>query len=129
SYYKDGGKASGLDAEEALLAFKRWTDLYVNYKAPQQFDFINRFRIGEMPVGIAAYTTYNSLVVFAPEIRGLWAFAPVPGTSESEGASHRESAAVTLGSVMCKRAKNKENAWAFIDWWTGKEAQLTFGRE
>jgi len=129
SYYKDGGKASGLDAEEALLAFKRWTDLYVNYKAPQQFDFINRFRIGEMPVGIADYTTYNSLVVFAPEIRGLWAFAPVPGTPESEGAIHRESASVTLGSVMFKRAKNKENAWAFIDWWTGKEAQLTFGRE
>ncbi|WP_235440146.1 ABC transporter substrate-binding protein [Paenibacillus sp. DMB20] len=129
SYYKDGGKSSALDAEEALSAFKRWTDLYTNYKAPQQFDFINRFRIGEMPVGIADYTTYNSLAVFAPEIRGLWEFIPVPGMKGPDGNIHREATSVTLGSVMFKTAKNKENAWAFIDWWTGKEAQLTYGRE
>ncbi|MDR9855719.1 extracellular solute-binding protein [Paenibacillus sp. VCA1] len=129
SYYKNGGKASGLDSEEALAAFKHWTDLYTNYKAPQTFDFLNRFRIGEMPVGIADYTTYNSLIVFAPEIRGLWGFMPVPGFRGQDGTIHREAASTTLGSVMFKTAKNKENAWKFIDWWTDKEAQLTYGRE
>lgn len=128
-YYLDGGKRSGLASEEAIRAFKDWTYFYTHYKVPQQFDFLNRFRIGEMPIGIAEYTTFNSLVVFAPEIRGLWEFAPVPGTMGENGEIHREVSSKTLGTVMFKSAKNKEHAWKFIQWWSSKEAQLTFGRE
>ncbi|MGZ9585653.1 extracellular solute-binding protein [Paenibacillus marinisediminis] len=129
SYYEGDGIKSALDSEEAMQAFKQWTDLYRNYKAPQTFDFLNRFRVGEMPIGIADYTTYNSLAVFAPEIRGLWGFMPIPGYKDSDGKIHRETVTSTKGSVMFKSAKNKEQAWQFIDWWTSKEAQLAYGRE
>ena len=43
-------------------------------------DFPNRFRTGEMPIGIVDYTTYNMLTVMAPEIKGLWDFTMVPGS-------------------------------------------------
>ena len=44
-----------------------------------EYNFINRFRMGEMPLGIANYGEYNTLSVFAPELRGEWGMAPVPG--------------------------------------------------
>ena len=33
-----------------------------------------------MPMGIAYYEAYNTLSVFAPELRGKWSFHPIPGT-------------------------------------------------
>ncbi|MCU6711138.1 extracellular solute-binding protein [Paenibacillus sp. J5C_2022] len=129
SYYLNGGISSGLGTEEAQKAFKEWTNLYTNYKTPEVFDFPNRFRVGEMPIGIADYSTYNTLVVFAPEIRGLWGFAPVPGMQGDDGVIRREAASKSTGAVMFRSADHKENAWAFIDWWTTKQSQLTYGRE
>lgn len=128
-YYRDGGKATDLDSEIGVQAFSKWTELYTNYKLPQAFDFNNRFRLGEMPIGIADYTAYNQLMVFAPEIRGLWDFAPVPGMKGENGQIHRETGASTAGAIMFRKTANKLDAWEFMKWWTSKESQLTFGRE
>ncbi|MFD0713263.1 extracellular solute-binding protein [Paenibacillus sp. GCM10027626] len=128
-YYRGDGIAADLDSGAAIEAFGKWTDLYTNYKLPLEFDFINRFRTGEMPLGIADYSTYNFLTVFAPEIRGQWNFAPLPGKRAADGAVNRETLSSAGGTVMFQKAKNKQAAWAFIRWWTDAEAQVTFGRE
>ncbi|UVI31822.1 extracellular solute-binding protein [Paenibacillus spongiae] len=128
-YYKDEGMRTDLDSSVGIKAFKKWTELYNNYKLPQEFEFVNRFRTGEMPLGIADYTTYNTLTIFAPEIRGQWGFAPVPGVLGEDGEIHRETLSTSIGTVMFKNTKNKDAAWKFIDWWTDTEAQATFGRE
>lgn len=127
--YKEGGKASNLDSKLSVQAFERWTELYTGYKLPLQYDFSNRFRIGEVPIGIAAYSMYNSLAVFAPEIRGLWDFVPVPGTKMADGTIRRDAGSSGSGVVMMKAAKDKESAWSFMKWWTDKETQVRFGRE
>jgi len=129
AYYKEDGALSALDSEEAMQAFERWVAFYSDYKLPVEFDFPNRFRTGEMPVGIVDYTFYNTLQVFAPEIRGLWEFAPVPGTPQEDGTIRRDVASGGTGVMMLKSAKNKEAAWTFMKWWTGKEAQVRFGHE
>ncbi|BBH20645.1 ABC transporter substrate-binding protein [Paenibacillus baekrokdamisoli] len=128
-FYKDGGKASDLDSETAIGQFKQWTDFYVNYKIPIAADFANRFRTGEMPIGITDYTMYNKLSVFAPEIKGLWSFAPVPGTVGEDGTLHREVGSGGSASVMFEHTKNKEAAWAFLKWWTGTDTQIAYGRQ
>jgi len=128
-YYRDDGVATDLDSTVGVESFRRWTELYTNYKLPIQFDFINRFRTGEMPIGIADYTTFNFLTIFAPEIRGQWDFVPVPGTFRSDGKLHREVLSVSSGTVMFRSAKNKTAAWEFMKWWTDTEAQVMFGRE
>ncbi|WP_219835407.1 extracellular solute-binding protein [Paenibacillus sp. R14(2021)] len=128
-FYKDGGKASDLDSETAIQQFKQWTDFYVNYKIPIAVDFANRFRTGEMPIGIVDYTMYNKLSVFAPEIKGLWSFAPVPGTDAGDGTIHREVGSGGSSTVMFKHTKNKDAAWAFMKWWTGTDTQVAFGRQ
>ena len=128
-FYKDGGMAVDLDSETGIKEFKQWTDFYVNYKIPISVDFANRFRTGEMPIGIVDYTMYNKLSVFAPEIKGLWSFAPVPGTSGADGKLHREVGSSGSATVMFKGADNKDAAWQFMKWWTSKNTQIAYGRQ
>jgi ABC-type glycerol-3-phosphate transport system substrate-binding protein len=127
--YRNDGMESDLDSEAAIQQFKQWTDFYVNYKIPIAMDFANRFRTGEMPIGIVDYTMYNKLSVFAPEIKGLWEFAPVPGTKTADGTIRRDVGSGGSATVMFKKTKNKDAAWQFMKWWTSKETQIAFGRQ
>jgi ABC-type glycerol-3-phosphate transport system substrate-binding protein len=128
-FYQGDGIATDLDSKVGIETFRKWTELYSNYKLPVEFDFINRFRTGEMPIGIADYTTYNFLSVFAPEIRGQWSFAPLPGVKQTDGTINHAALSTVNGTIMFKNAKNKQASWDFIKWWTDSESQLTFGRE
>ena len=81
----DGNKMrTRIDSEAGVAAFKLYTSLYNDYGLPTVFDFVSRFRTGEMPIGIANYSMYNTLAVSAPEIRGLWDFTYFPGTYRTE---------------------------------------------
>ena len=63
----------------------RYTEFFTSYGCLVTFDFSNRFRTGEMPLGLADYTAYNQLSVFAPEIKGLWGFTDIPGIEKEDG--------------------------------------------
>jgi ABC-type glycerol-3-phosphate transport system substrate-binding protein len=128
-FYQNGGQSSGMDSEASIQEFKRWTDFYVNYKIPITVDFANRFRTGEMPIGISDYTMYNKLSVFAPEIKGLWEFIPVPGIKTADGSIRREVGSGGSSVVMFKDTKDKDASWEFMKWWTSKETQLAYGRQ
>lgn len=127
--YKPGGKASDLDSDTAVREFGGWTGLYTNYELPLQYDFVNRFRIGEVPIGIADYSTYNMLSVFAPEINGLWDFALVPGTKKSDGTIDHSVPGGGNAAVILRQTTDKEASWAFLKWWTDAKTQSLFGRE
>ena len=129
AFYRDGGKASDLDSRTGTEAFKQWTEFYTDYKLEKEYDFANRFRTGQMPIGIADYTMYNQLSVFAPEIRGMWGFVPVPGTEQNDGTLSREVPSGGNGVVMMKSTEDKEAAWEFMKWWTSEDTQVQYGRE
>ena len=80
--YNDAGTKTEIDSEAGVAAFKTYTSLFNSYGLETYYDFPNRFRSGEMPLGIANYQTFNTLSVAAPEIRGLWDFAFIPGTEK-----------------------------------------------
>lgn len=128
-FYRDNDMKSALDSEISMQVFKRWTQFYTNYKFPLQADFANRFRTGEMPIGIADYTTYNLLTVLAPEIKGLWDFTVVPGTERKDGSVSHEVASHTTAVMMLDNADDKDAAWSFMKWWTDKDTQIAYGRE
>lgn len=128
-FYRNDDKQSALDSEISMEMFKKWTQFYTNYKFPLQADFPNRFRTGEMPIGISDYTLYNLLTVMAPEIKGLWEFTIVPGTPLSDGTISHEVASSTSAVMMLENSTNKEAAWEFMKWWTSKEVQIQYGRE
>lgn len=128
-FYRNNDTESDLDSKVGIESFKQWTEYYTDYKLEREYDFPNRFRTGQMPIGIADYTTYNQLSVFAPEIRGLWGFAPVPGTVKEDGTVDHTVPAGGSGVLMLDDAKDKEAAWEFLKWWTSDDTQTTFGRE
>lgn len=128
-FYRNGNKESDLDSRNGVETFKMWTEFYTDYKLERDFDFANRFRTGEMPIGIADYSLYNQLTVFAPEIRGMWGFVPLPGTSQPDGTIRRDTPSGGTGTMILESAKDKESAWEFIKWWTSTETQTKFGRE
>ncbi len=128
-FYRDNDKKSDLDSETSMQAFKRWTQFYTSYKFPLIADFPNRFRTGEMPIGIVDYTTYNMLTVMAPEIKGLWDFTMVPGTPQPDGTISHEVASHTTGVMMLENSTHKDAAWEFMKWWTEKDTQIAYGRE
>ena len=141
--YDKDAKHTVIDSEAGVAAFKQYTSLYNDYGLPVVYDFVSRFRSGEMPLGIASYATYNTLMVSAPEIRGRWGFTLFPGTVKTdengnavldgEGNPVIDHTVQTDGlccmMVATKDEKVKQNAWEFMKWWVDTDAQVRFGRE
>ena len=122
SIYNDKLNATALNSVEANAVFDFWTDLYTDYDFQKEADFYNRFRAGTMPLGIAPYSTYITLYSAAPEIKGRWAIACVPGT---EGGNNTVAGAGT-GCAIIKKSPNRENAWKFLKWWTSADTQIRY---
>jgi ABC-type glycerol-3-phosphate transport system substrate-binding protein len=129
--YDEDAKKTLIDSEAGVAAFKQYTSLYNDYGLPVVFNFVSRFRSGQMPLGVASYATYNTLMVSAPEIRGLWDFTLFPGTVREDGTIDRTAQTDGFCCMMIATddEKVKNNAWEFMKWWTGTEAQVRFGRE
>lgn len=129
SIYNEDCTASALKAQEAVEAFAQWTDLYIKYTLPLSFSFVNRFRTGEMPIGIMSYTMYNQLCVAAPEIKDQWSMYPVPATVRADGTLDRSQASVNTGCVIMKGSEELDAAYEFMRWWIDSKTQTEFGRQ
>ena len=143
--FADGGMRINLDSNVGLEAFDKMCSFFTMYSFPYKYDFANRFRTGEMPIGFASYNgTYNQLTVFATEIKGLWAFYPMPGIDTGEVDENGKaiinncSVATTSAIVMlngCGAAGGEEGlmeqhrAWEFMQWHSGKNFQETYSNE
>lgn len=128
-YYKENGTKSALDSPEAFQAFTEWTELYTNYKFPVMANFFNRFRTGEMPIGIADYLTYVQLSTAAPELIGRWGVAPSPGHQKADGSIDRTTGGAVQSVAIFKQSEHQQESWEFLKWWTSTEVQLQFGQE
>ncbi|MBR4529540.1 MAG: extracellular solute-binding protein [Lachnospiraceae bacterium] len=133
--YNAAGTKTVVDDEAGIRAFDDYVRYFNDYGIPTVYDFVSRFRSGEMPLGIAAYSTYNTLMVSAPEIRGLWDFTVIPGTERvaADGTTYIDRADFITGSatMMCTTPdpELKQNAWEFMKWWAQPDTQIRFGRE
>jgi hypothetical protein len=83
-----------------------------------------------MPIGIAPYTsTYNLLVVYATEIKGLWQFVPLPGFEDEEGNIDNTAVSSVSSIVMITGCTNEIGAWEFMKWHAGAECQSAYANE
>ena len=123
------GIASAFYDQSAMDAFQLYTTFFNSFGVPLRVNFVNRFRTGEMPLGIADYTFFNTLEVFAPEIRGLWSFAPLPGILQPDGTINNQTAVGAFHTVLLDNADSTiiDNGWEFIRWWLSTETQVSFG--
>ncbi|MBQ8555055.1 MAG: extracellular solute-binding protein [Clostridia bacterium] len=122
----DYGISSALYEDQAMEAFKWYTDLFTVHGLEVQADFSNRFRTGEMPVGVTDYVTYCTLEIFAPEIKGLWSFSSFPGSVKEDGTIDNTYVCDTVQTVIMNGADNKDAAWEFVKWWNGTDQQVSY---
>lgn len=133
--YNAEGTKTTVDTEAGIKAFDDYIRYFNDYGIPTVYDFVSRFRSGEMPIGIAAYSTYNTLMVSAPEIRGLWDFTVIPGTEyvNEDGTTYIDHSDFITGSATMMIATDnqslKNKSWEFMKWWAEPDTQVRFGRE
>ena len=132
--YADEGMRINFDDPGVLNAFTKLCNMYTQYSLPYTYDFSNRFRTGEMPIGIASYTACNQLSIFASELSGLWSFVPLPGcelTNKETGEKYINncSMATVTGCIMLSGCDNKENAWEFMKWYTSADFQIPYSND
>lgn len=128
-FYNSDKTASMLNQPEAYEAFRTMTRLYTDYKIPKTFDFVNRFRSGQMPLAITSYTAYNQLSVFAPEIEGKWGMTTLPGVIDKEGNINNTATTTVSGAIIMKDSENIDDAWTFLKWWTQGDVQSEYANE
>lgn len=133
--YNEMGTKTTVDDEAGIRAFDDYVRYFNDYGLPTIYDFVSRFRSGEMPIGISAYSTYNTLMVSAPEIRGLWDFTLIPGTeyTNPDGTTYIDRSDFITGSATMMIATEdeslKQKSWEFMKWWAEPDTQVRFGRE
>ena len=122
---------SALDTKEAYRAFEEYTQMFTQYGSPVSADFFNRFRTGEMPIGVGGYSLYIQLCTSAPELVGKWGIAPMLGTQLENGDIDRSTGG--LAAECCMLLNTRETAfsssWEFVKWWTSTDTQRQFARE
>ena len=132
SYYDEELRKTAFDSNVAKDAFYNWVQLYKKYGLDRSFDLYNRFRSGEMPLAIQNLNFYNQIYTAAPEIRGLWSIAAIPGTVQADGTISRAEAANGTACIMLNSAVEKglgEQAFDFMKWWTCSSSQAMFAKE
>ena len=127
TYYNEGQTATRFHEESAIDAFTVFTDFFTKYDFDLSYNFFNRFRTGEMPIGIDSYTMYNYLQAAAPELAGLWTMVPVPGTVGEDGSVNTTTTVLASSAAIILKTQQKEDAWRFIQWFVSAETQGDFG--
>ncbi len=126
--YSEDGSQTLLTEKKASEAFIDFTTFFSDYGFEISAVFSNRFRSGEMPMGIYNYSLYNTLSVFAPEIRGQWEFSELPGYVDDQGTIHNTSTSTSTGAIILADSDQIDASWEFVKWWLGEEAQTGYGR-
>lgn len=133
--YNENGTRTVVNSEAGVKAFDDYVRYFNDYGIPTIYDFVSRFRSGEMPIGIASYSVYNTLMVSAPEIRGLWDFTLIPGTevTDANGKTYIDRSDFITGSatmmIKTEDEQLRNNSWEFMKWWADSDTQVRFGRE
>jgi len=125
----EDGSMTTFDQEPSIEAFIQWAEFYTLHGLPLYFDFYNRFRTGMMPLGFQGWWMYNFLMVAAPEIRGMWEMAPMPGTVMPDGSINRTIGTAGEGAMILGGTQDLDASWEFVKWWTSAETQARFGME
>ena len=133
--YNERGTKTIVNDEAGMAAFDMYVRFFNDYGLPTIYDATTRFRQGEMPIIVSPYSLYNTLMVSAPEIRGLWDFTLVPGTirTDENGEEYIDYSAFIAGSstmmIATDDEKIKADGWEFMKWWVSEDTQTRFGRE
>lgn len=127
TYYTEDTLYSALGTSVAYEAFEEYCELYTNMGVPVSANFFNRFRTGEMPIGIGGGDMYLQLLTAAPELTGKWTVTAIPGKLKNDGTVDISSGGgVSSSCVMLSDTENIDAAWKYMKWWMNADTQKNF---
>ena len=130
-FYTDDGMFSALDTPTAFGAYKQYVEMYTNYGCPISASFFNRFRSGEMPIGIGDYSFYLQIKSAAPELAGKWTMTNMIGTPMEDGTINKSTGGVLSNCCMIlSKDKNQkyDSCWEYLKWWVSADTQSEYAR-
>ena len=126
SLYNKDMDGTSFDEVDTMNVFQEWTDYYTKYNLPKEYNFFNRFRIGLVPMAIQPYGQYSALSAAAPEIKGQWAMAEIPGTLREDGTIDNTQAGFGNACMILALSEHKEEAWELLKWWMREDTQYRY---
>ena len=141
SVYNDDLTGTSFADPDTMRVFEEWTDFYTKYNLPKEYSFFNRFRVGMVPLAIQTYGQYSALSAAAPEIKGKWAMAEIPGypvldkdgnyTYDENGELIINNSQAGFGSacMILKLAEERgtaDAAWKLLKWWMSTDTQYRY---
>ena len=133
SVFNPTGAYTTLASEIGVEAFRFWTNLYTQHNFIVETDVLTRFRMGTLPVVVSDIGLVNLLNATAPELRGRWSIAPVPGLYNSQGEFRRDTVISVSSNFivrnMVEQRGNIDAAWEFLKWFTSDAVQESFAVE
>lgn len=127
--FHKNGLTTAIDSNSAINGFRLMTNLFSVYGIPQQIpNFYTHFVQGDLPIGVADFSTYVQLVAAAPQINGLWGIAPMPGVRQN-GQIVRYAPGTGEVDIVFKNSHRQSEAWKFLQWWTSTHTQVTFAND
>ncbi len=129
-YYTETGYSSVLDSPETMKGVQEYVEFYTDYGCPVSSNFLNRFRSGEMPIGIGSFDTYLQLIYAAPELTGKWEMVPVPYTVHDDGSINNViDCGVGTCISMLSTTEHEKASWEFIKWYCSEDTQAKYGNQ
>lgn len=131
--FNENGSLTEISNAIGIEAFRYWTNLYTRHNFIVETDVITRFRLGEIPIAVADLGLFNAINASAPEIRGNWSIAPIPGIINQYDEFRRDNLLSVSGSFivqnMVESRDNMYEAWEFLRWFSSDAVQARFAAE
>ena len=129
AFWADNGMRVNFDSNSSLEAFEYMVNMFTQYSLPLNYDAVNRFRTGELPLFLGTYTTYNTVTLFATELAGLWGFDAIPGKVQDDGTINRSIVGNADAITMLRGCEVVDEAWKFMKWFSDAEFQAEYSNE
>lgn len=127
TFYEEDGMHTAIREPDAVRGFAEMTEMFTIYGAQQSVpSFYQSFRFGKVPLGISGFSTYMQLQEAAPELKGQWDIALVPGTVTGDGDILRYQMADSTACMIFENTDQPDEAWQFLKWWLSKETQIEY---
>ncbi len=123
------GWRTTFDNNVTLSTFEAMCEMFTQYSLPVAFNKETRFKDGGMPVIIAEPDFYTNLVLFAPELSGLWKMLPIPGTVQQDGTINNDCICTVSAIMMIKGCRYPEETFKFMAWFTDADYQVDYANE
>ncbi len=138
--YNETGDETIINEDGAYDGFEFMTDLFSVYNVPiTTSNFFQKFRDGQVPIGIGDGNMYIQLKYAAPELAGQWGVLPIPGIvtdadaetchvelNSNDECVERWDPTYGTSSIIFSDSSKQDLAWEYFKWWFSKDVQSDF---